>query len=132
MSDVRIELICPGCETRFFVSTAQQGKIAECPSCDGWVDVPEFVQPVATDQIDEAAAASTAREWEQQTRETTRQLEVGAAQLEQSQRALDYRDQQDKRFDAYLARMDEVISRWDKLAQRMDRVVKELERRTGV
>ena len=129
MSDVRIELTCPGCNSSFFVSPLQQGKIAECPSCGGWVDVPEFTRPPSAEETDDAVGVKLTREWEQQNWEAARQLQIGAEQLEQSQRALDLRDKQDERFDTFLSRAEEVISRWEQLAQRMDRVIRELERR---
>jgi Zn-finger nucleic acid-binding protein len=131
VSDVRIELVCPGCGVQVFAAVSEQGKIIDCPSCYGWLDVPEIGRPPTAVEIDEAAAARTAREWELNTQESSRQLRVNAQQLEQAQQALDHRRKQDARFDSILVRADEVISRWDQLAERMDRVLKNMERQTG-
>jgi Arc/MetJ family transcription regulator len=131
VSDVRIELICPGCGQQVFAAVSDQGRIIDCPSCYGWVDVPEIGRHPTALEVDEAAAARTAREWELQTQQNARLLAISAQQLEQAQRALDLRDKQDSRIDAIIRRTDEVISRWDKLAQRMDAVIKQMEQRTG-
>jgi Zn-finger nucleic acid-binding protein len=127
MDDVRIELTCPGCEERFLVAETQQGKIAECPSCGGWVDVPELGRlPNGFE-----AAVPTTQEQAQQWEESARQLEMVGRQLEQSQRALDHRDRQDARLDELLDRMDAVLGRWESLADRMARVIDRLDRSDG-
>ena len=54
------------------------------------------------------------------------QLAENALQIEQSQRALDHRDQQDARFDRLLDRMEAVIGQWEQLAARMGRLADRL------
>jgi RimJ/RimL family protein N-acetyltransferase len=51
MADELIETICPGCNRRFEVPLDEQGRIAECPHCQGWVDVPELDPPPASGPI---------------------------------------------------------------------------------
>ncbi len=119
MSEARIEVTCPGCVKPFHVPSAEQGKVVDCPVCGGWVDVPELGRPPTTAEVDEAAAARSAREYEWQMAENARQIE-------QSQRALDHRDQQDARFDQLLDRMDAVVGRWEQLADRMGRALDRL------
>ena len=125
MDEIRIELICPGCADRFLVDAGQQGKIAECPFCNGWVDVPEVGRaPNGFERegfVSEMLKEEQARQWE----ESRRQFEVGAQQLEQVQRALDRRDRQDDRFDEILDRMAGVIGRWELLAERMGKVIEQ-------
>jgi Zn-finger nucleic acid-binding protein len=115
MDDARIELTCPGCEEQFLVHASQQGKIVNCPSCDGWVDVPDLRDESVTDPF----ADEQARQWE----EGAKQQAENARQIEQSQRALDHRDHQDARFDELLGRMASVIDRWDSLATKMEHVI---------
>jgi hypothetical protein len=126
MAEARIEVTCPGCEKPFHVPPAEQGKIAECPACGGWVDVPELGRPPTTAEMDDAAAQRTAREYDRQTAEGARLLAENARQIEQSQQALDHRDQQDARFDRLLDRMEVVIGQWEQLAARMGRVLDRL------
>lgn len=123
MAEVRIEVTCPGCEKPFHVSPAEQGKIAECPHCGGWVDVPELGRPPTAAEVDDAAASRAASVYDLQSRETTRQLEVSARQLEQYQRFIDRRDAQDARFDRVLDRLEAAVGQWEQLAARMGRVL---------
>jgi Zn-finger nucleic acid-binding protein len=127
MDDVRIELTCPGCEERFLVPATQQGKIVECPSCSGWVDVPEIGRPPNGFETDVSVTQEQERQWE----ESARQLAENARQIEQSQRALDHRGRQDARLDEILDRMAAVLGRWESLADRMGRVIDQLGRPGG-
>jgi Zn-finger nucleic acid-binding protein len=119
MVEARIEITCPGCNKPFLVPADEQGKLADCPNCLGWVDVPELGRSPTTAEVDEAAALRSAREYD-------RQMAENARQIEQSQRALDKRDQQDAQFDRLLDRMETVISRWERLADQMGHVIERL------
>jgi Arc/MetJ family transcription regulator len=102
------------------------GTVQECPECGGYVDVPEIGRPPTTAEVDEAARARTAREWELQSQETTRQQAINAKQIEQAQRALDRRDQQDDRYDELLNRLERVLARWEQLAEQAGRVIEQM------
>ncbi len=118
MADVRFEVTCPSCETPFHVPLDEQGKIAECPKCDGWVDVPELARPPSPAEVDEAAARNL--------REYERQLAEAARQIEQSQHELDKRDELNARLSLLLDRMEAVVGQWEQLATHVGRVVERL------
>ena len=122
MAEVRIEVTCPGCDRRFLVPAVEQGHVADCPRCQGWVDVPEVGRPPTPAEVEEVIARRTTLEYE-------RQLQVAARQLEQSQEALDHRNRQDDRFDEFLDQIGELIERWKQLAGQMNRAIEALERR---
>ncbi len=147
MTDARIEVTCPGCDRPFHVAADEQGRVADCPHCGGWVDVPDLSRPPTAAELDEAAAERNLTEYERQLAAAARQLEQSqrgldqrdeqdaqyarqlaeaARQLEQARRALDTRDGQDQRFDHLLDRLDAVIGRWEQLAARMGLVAERL------
>lgn len=136
MTDARIELTCPGCSKRFHVPSAEQGKIAECRNCGGWVDVPELGRAPTTAELDEAATARAHTEYERQQQEGARQLAesarqqvVAARQLEQFQTSLDRRDRLDERHEELLVSFARVVALWEQLAEKMGRVLDQLDRR---
>jgi len=126
MADARIEVTCPGCGKPFLVPAAEQGHVADCPHCQGWVDVPELSRPPTTAEMDDAAALRNAREYERQMAEAARQLAETDRQIEQAQRGLDKRDEQDAQFDRIMGRIEAVVGQWEQLAARMGRVVDRL------
>jgi hypothetical protein len=126
--DVRLELRCEGCGHRVGFPTSDIGTVQECPECGGYIDVPEVGRPPTGAEVERAARARTAREWELQSRETTRQLDVTAKQIEQAQRTLDRRDQQDDRYDELLDRFEHLLAVWEQLAEKAGRVIKQIER----
>jgi hypothetical protein len=128
MAEVRIEVTCPGCQKPFLVPVSEQGHVADCPHCQGWVDVPEVGRPPSTAELDEAASARHKTEYDRQLGEGDRQLREGARQLEQAQRALDLRDRQDAQFSELLNRVSAVIGRWEQLAERMAHVIEQMGR----
>ncbi len=128
MVEIRIEVKCPGCEKPFLVPSTEQGNVADCPYCQGWVDVPDVGRPPTTAELLEAASLRNAHDYELQSRETNRQLEIAGRQLEQSQRFIDRRDRQDARFDRVLDHLEAVVGRWEQLSKRIDRVVDRLDK----
>ncbi len=127
--DVRIQLRCDNCGTTVSFPASDVGTVQECHECGEYLDVPEIGRPPTTAEIDDAAAARTARAWELQSQETTRQQALIAKQIDQAQRALDRRDQQDDRYDELLNRFDRVLARWEQLAEQAGRVVEQMGQR---
>jgi ribosomal protein S27E len=125
---VRIQLQCDGCGHTLSFAASEVGTVQECPECGGYIDVPELGRPPTTAEIDEASRARTAREWELQSQETTRQLAINAKQIEQAQRALDRRDQQDDRYDQLLNRFERVLALWEELAEQVGRIIERMDR----
>lgn len=122
MDDVRLELICPGCSGRFLVHAKQQGKVVECPSCTGWVDVPEIGR--LPNGFERDFDGESTRQWE----ESARQLREGAKQQEQARHALDRGDRRDVRYEEQIERMDSLIARWENLTERAAQLLDRLER----
>jgi hypothetical protein len=120
---------CDSCGNSLSFPPTDVGTVQECPECGGYIDVPELGRPPTTAEVEEAAASRAAREWELQSQETTRQQAVSAKQIEQTQRALDRRDQQDDRYDELLNRLERVIGLWEQLAERAGGVIERMERR---
>lgn len=136
MAEVRIEVTCPGCQKAFLRPADEQGQIAECPNCGGWVDVPEVGRPPTTAEVNDAATARSAREYDLQLQENARQIaeaarlqEITARQSVQLQRSLDRRERQDEQMDELLQRLGRLLSRWEQLADQMGRAIEQLARR---
>jgi Arc/MetJ family transcription regulator len=126
--DVSLQMRCNGCGNTLRFPASTVGTVQECPDCGGYIDVPEIGRPPTTAEVEEAVAARTAREYELQSQETTRQQAVTAKQIEQAQRALDRRDQQDDRYDELLDRFEGVIALWEQLAEQAGRILEQMGR----
>ena len=121
--DIRLEMRCEGCGHTLSFSTSDIGTVQECPECGGYIDIPEVGRPPTNGEIEAAARTRTAREWELQSKETTRQLDLTAKQIEQTQQALDRRDAQDVRYEEILDRLEQLLAFWEQLAERAGRVI---------
>jgi hypothetical protein len=126
LADVRIQLRCDSCGHSVSFGVSEIGTVQECPACGAYVDVPEVGRPPTTAEVEEALAARAAREWELQTLEAARQQAVTAKQIEQAQRALDRRDQQDAWYDELLDRLESVIARWEQLTDKAEHVIEQM------
>lgn len=134
MSQVRIEVSCPGCTEVFHVLADQQGQVEACPHCAGWVDVPDLrplhheSQEVSDYDRQIAEYDRQQEEARRQTEEFTRQQTVSANQLVQSQKNLDEHDRQNARWRDVLDRVEQVITKWNSLADRAQHVLDKLDR----
>jgi hypothetical protein len=126
--DIGLEMRCDHCSKTLRFPPWTVGTVQECPECGEYLDVPEIGRPPTTAEIEEAAAERTEHEWELRSRERTRQQAVVARQIEQAQRALDRRDQQDDRYDKLLDRLEGVIAQWARLAGQAERVLEQMGR----
>jgi ribosomal protein S27E len=103
MVPARIQITCQGCNEQFLVLSSEQGHVAECPNCNGWVDVPELGPSTESRQLDEYVKANS---------ESARLLEESAKLNSQ--------------FGLLLDRFEAIIGQWAKIAEKMDRVADRL------
>jgi uncharacterized Zn finger protein (UPF0148 family) len=120
MAELRVELTCPGCQNTFLRAVDEQGQILECPSCGGWVDVPEIGRPPSKAEVEEEANRRFSAEYD-------RQLSENARQIERSKKLIEWQEQQNAQFDKLFARADTVLAKWEQLALRAVGLIEGLE-----
>jgi hypothetical protein len=52
MAHARIEVLCPPCVKKFFVSEEDQGTVADCPTCGGWIGIPMLGRPPTDEEAE--------------------------------------------------------------------------------
>lgn len=120
MSDVKISILCPGCEERIGFPGHDAGTVQACPECGGWVDVPEL--------------SRSSELKDPYHDESVRQFEENARLLVRSDKSHEEWDRQLKQSAKYQAdaenafgRLAALVTRWEALTGRLERVIQRIE-----
>ena len=103
MGPARIQITCQGGNEQFLGLSTEQGHVAECPNCNGWVDVPVLGSSPATQELEAYAKANA-----------------------ESARLLEESFQLNSRYGQLLDRFEAIIGQWAVVAEKLDRVADRL------
>lgn len=130
MQDVKITMLCPGCDERIGFPAIEAGTIQDCPECGGWIDVPELTR---SHEIADSYQDENARQYA----ESARQLEANAKLIDRSEkshaeweRQLAQSAQFHEVVEASFHRFASLITRWEEMTARLERAAQRLEEKS--